>query len=88
VLLSVSQLHIPVKNTAPEIDVNSDLALSQDKQAITVNGKSFLAKFSRENGGLTSLQVEGEELINKPLSPYFWRAPTDNDRDGWGIYSK
>lgn len=50
-----------------------------DSQAV-VSGKNFSATFDKKNGALSSLKFEGSELVESPLRPDFWRAPTDNDR--------
>lgn len=50
-----------------------------DSQAV-ISGRNFSATFDRSSGALASLTFEGTELIQSPLHPDFWRAPTDNDR--------
>lgn len=35
--------------------------------------------FNRSTGWLTQIGVAGQNLLNQPLKPNFWRAPTDND---------
>jgi beta-galactosidase len=34
---------------------------------------------SKKSGAITSYKLNNYEMINEPLSPTFWRAPTDND---------
>ncbi len=34
----------------------------------------------KNQGTLVSIQKDGLELLDEPVRPYFWRAPTDNDR--------
>jgi len=43
-------------------------------------GRDFVLNFRRSDGALTSWQYRGRELVESPLRPDFWRAPTDNDR--------
>lgn len=45
-----------------------------------VSGKDFSVTFNKQSGTLSSLVFRGTELIQSPLRPDFWRAPTDNDR--------
>jgi beta-galactosidase len=41
--------------------------------------------FDTIKGQLISLEIKGQEIIKKPLTLNFWRAPTDNDKaDGKG----
>ncbi|PAF21343.1 beta-galactosidase [Terribacillus saccharophilus] len=46
---------------------------------IGVHGNDFSVQFSKAAGSLTSLRYDGEELIETPPHPTFWRASTDND---------
>lgn len=46
---------------------------------IGVYGNDFSVQFSKAAGSLTSLRYDGEELIETPPHPTFWRASTDND---------
>jgi beta-galactosidase len=51
-----------------------------ESQTHTVlTGGPVAAGFDRTTGLLSSLQVSGKELLLAPLTPNFWRAPTDND---------
>ena len=56
------------------------LSLTQNSQAITVSGQGFSAQFAKTTGLLVSLKNQDAELLEAPLGPHFWRAPTDNDR--------
>lgn len=56
------------------------LALETSDDAYTVRGKNFSAEVSRTSGMLTALRAGDRELLEAPLTPHFWRAPTDNDR--------
>ena len=55
------------------------LEVDESERAITITGKQFSVGIDRETGLLSSLTFEGEEMILRPLTPNFWRAPTDND---------
>jgi beta-galactosidase len=54
------------------------LTVQQEGKTITVKGSAFEAAL--ENGMLKALAYDGVALIQEPLRPDFWRAPTDNDR--------
>lgn len=86
------QFNIPVQTDESSGSMDSkkmpELELSETGKSIDISGDSFSASFSKADGGLASLQFQGNNLIKKPLGPNFWRALTDNGRDGWEIYEK
>ncbi len=47
---------------------------------IGVKGEGFLVHFSKAEGGLASLQYDGQEFIPRAPRTTYWRALTDNDR--------
>jgi beta-galactosidase len=47
---------------------------------VVVRGGDFQITFDTASGTLKSWRSRGTELIESPLRPDFWRAPTDNDR--------
>ena len=53
--------------------------LNKGEDHYTIKGESFEVRINGETGELDSYSFQGKELINKPLHPNFWRAPTDND---------
>ena len=55
------------------------LKLGQDGGA-TIRGKDFVVAIDKKRGWISSLKYHDTELIQAPLRPDFWRAPTDNDR--------
>jgi beta-galactosidase len=55
------------------------LRVEQAEETITVQGADFSVGISRASGLLASLVFRGDELLLAPLTPDFWRAPTDND---------
>jgi beta-galactosidase len=78
-----------------------DAAPAQDRSAGSESGapfkltqdeaKGFELAFDKQAGTLKSWRYHGVELIETPLRPDFWRAPTDNDRgrkvvDSQGIW--
>lgn len=65
---------------APNWDSLPRLAVTETDLETSVAGPDFTARFDKQTGALASLQHQGSELIESPLRPDFWRAPTDNDR--------
>ena len=56
------------------------LHVTDTADRIAVRGTGFAAAFDRATGLLVSLTTADTELLELPLGPHFWRAPTDNDR--------
>ncbi|ABF43484.1 beta-galactosidase [Candidatus Koribacter versatilis Ellin345] len=52
-------------------DMEHQFAVYNDRFSITIG---------KESGSIESFTLDGKNLITAPLSPNFWRAPTDNDR--------
>ncbi len=53
--------------------------LREKGQMVVVSGEGFAYGFNRQTGLLSSIRFGGGELMLKPMTPNFWRAPTDND---------
>ena len=56
-----------------------DVTLSESGDQMEVEGEGFSVAVGRESGALESMVYQGNELIERPLTPNYWRAPTDND---------
>jgi len=55
----------------------------ENKSSIAVSAANVMALFDKKEGMLTSLQLDGQELVQRGMRINLWRAPTDND-DGGG----
>ena len=76
------QFKLPDGTPPPLLDLDTLPPLrvdSSDQQAV-ISGKDFRVTFNLQAGTLASLRFRGTELVEAPLRPDFWRAPTDNDR--------
>lgn len=51
---------------------------NQDKELMIV-GQGFEVGFNKATGLLNLYKVDETKLIDRPIQPNFWRAPTDND---------
>ena len=68
----------PIKVTnAPKIEVQNNNA------AIVLKNKDFTFKIDKKQGVPTSFVYKGDELLESPIRPNFWRAPTLNDDVDW-----
>jgi len=82
--LAWEQFKLPVGKPAGSAAVQAaklpPLKLTDRDGSIRVEGKDFSIAVDRASGFLSSMRYQGVELVKSPLAPYFWRAPTDNDR--------
>ena len=81
--LAWDQFALPDSTPALAAGKPGKLKLKETATQAVVVGKGFTATFDKQVGTLASLKFQGEELIQYPLRPDFWRAPTDNDRGRW-----
>jgi beta-galactosidase len=79
------QLELPWHLTvAPApVPANIQATLQQTEDAIRVLGDGFAYTFSRKEGQLCSIQLDGKELLKSPLTLNVWRAPLANEVDAW-----
>ncbi len=56
-----------------------EISLQDSDDALVVSGNNFAASIGRQSGLLSSISWSGKELLLTPMTPNFWRAPTDND---------
>jgi len=55
------------------------VAVQRDENSLTVNSTDLSIGFDTGTGLLVSINYLGQELLQQPLVPNFWRAATDND---------
>lgn len=55
------------------------ISVKDASNSIEIIGTNFTVNVSKKTGAITSYKLNNYELINDPLVPTFWRAPTDND---------
>ncbi|MEM0983791.1 MAG: glycoside hydrolase family 2 TIM barrel-domain containing protein [Planctomycetota bacterium] len=72
----------PMRQTPAEpMPAGGDVRVNESSDAIAIRmDGSVTATISKDSGLLTSFEAHGEDLLESPLAPFFWRAPTDNDR--------
>ncbi|MCM1545167.1 MAG: DUF4981 domain-containing protein, partial [Ruminococcus sp.] len=66
-----------IKKTQIEKD---DVTARTEYGTIYVTGGDLEVRFSKRTHRLYSIKKNGEELLESPIIPQFWRAMTDNDR--------
>jgi beta-galactosidase len=62
-----------------KIMTGGSLTLNQTDTRLEVSGNGFSFGLDKQSGLMSSLAQGGRELLLTPLTPNFWRAPTDND---------
>lgn len=77
--LAFNQFEVSGKETRWNRSTQIATSVSADSDAITLQG-GVQAVVDRESGFIKSLRRGAEDLIAAPLTPNYWRAPTDNDR--------
>ncbi|MCU4157765.1 DUF4981 domain-containing protein [Carboxylicivirga sp. A043] len=82
-VIPVFEEHIKKRKCLKEVEVE------QTETGIVVTGNEFKARFDSQKGSLTSLLIDGKEMILEGPVTNFWRAPTDNDfgngMDKWAL---
>ena len=66
---------------ASNLDIVVPVIKDNDHNYLIVEGENFIIEFNKHNGYLSRYEADGMQLLNPgaPLTPNFWRAPTDND---------
>lgn len=58
---------------------DSSCKVVRGEHNVGVHGRDFDVLFSDLKGGIVSYRYAGKELLETPILPNFWRAPTQND---------
>ncbi|MEN8228200.1 MAG: glycoside hydrolase family 2 TIM barrel-domain containing protein [Bacteroidota bacterium] len=74
------------KKPVEPIASNQILELEEEESGIIVTGEDFVYRFDRTSGSLSSMVVEGKEMISSGPRLNVWRAPLANDLDSWNYW--
>ncbi|MCZ4695552.1 DUF4981 domain-containing protein [Ancylomarina euxinus] len=75
------QFQLPfITESLKTVKTDSKLTLKESTETVSILGDKFEITFDKKKGMLTSYKIGDEELIQKGISPNFWRAPNDNDK--------
>ncbi len=77
-------LHAPAPETDLQTPEEINLTLQQSDQSYTLSAAGTRVHIDGDCGCITSIQKEGQEFLITPITPNFWRVPTDNDI-GWKV---
>lgn len=61
--------------------------IAESEQHYTISNNFFSLDINRSTGFISSYEYNGLQMLETPLRPNFWRAPTDNDY-GAGLQQK
>ena len=83
-----SQLELPwKKNNQILKQSTAKAAYSESENEVKVTGQAFEYTFDKSLGALSSIVVDGKEMLKSPILVSVWRAPMANDLDSWGSRS-
>lgn len=79
------QFQLPWKRNIQTVNKSSARAnFTQSDNDVKVTGNGFEYTFEKRLGTLTSIVIDGKEMLNSPFLVNVWRAPMANDLDSWG----
>ncbi|MCF2143079.1 MAG: DUF4981 domain-containing protein [Candidatus Heimdallarchaeota archaeon] len=81
-VIAWEQFEIPFKtksNLEEHENKLPELRYEELEDVIKITGKQLVVQFSKKSGRIKSLIHNGREILVRPLTPNFWRAPIDND---------
>jgi beta-galactosidase len=64
---------------AKDVGESSTSAIEESDDSFTLSAADAKVRVNRKTGFVESIEYEGDELIETPITPCYWRAPTDND---------
>lgn len=73
------QFLLQARETRPPIRTSGRVAVEDGDENTVLSASDVSFSFNKATGLLSSLAHSGDELLQSPLTPNFWRAPTDND---------
>jgi beta-galactosidase len=78
--LAWDQFELPDQRPGPTLVLTGMPQWEQNADRVVVRAGRLVATFDKRAGTFAALEFQGVGLIERPLGPDFWRAPTDNDR--------
>ena len=80
-LIAWGQFRFPITRLSLPVDsdqfFNTSLKIEQNE--IFIKGDEFYLSFNLKNGFLNKYNYRNIDILSNELTPFFWRAPTDND---------
>jgi beta-galactosidase len=80
------QYAFPAQKLPPvEDQVYPNFVLSENAGSVEIKGEGFVYTFDKQSGILSSMILEGKEILQKGPVMNVWRAPLANDLDSWNF---
>jgi len=81
------QFRLPFyKEPDPKIEEGGSLETDETELLLTIRGEGFSYTFDKNSGILTSMVINGKEVVSKGLRLNVWRAPLANELDSWNFW--
>ena len=78
-------LQAPATQEAPPLTPdNNDIDYSKSDQTLALSAAQTTVTIDSKSGLITSLRRGNHDYLTSPITPNFWRVPTDNDI-GWAV---
>jgi beta-galactosidase len=79
--IASDQFQIPNESLLKQSEVTSgqSLQILNKNNELSIFNNEYAITFDKKSGWLSSYRISNIELMQSPLMPHFWRAPTDND---------
>jgi len=80
-ILAWDQFKVPYSTVkeSGKLEDFPELVIDDLKESYEISGEEFKLRIGKTTGVLESYIFKNIKLLNSPLIPNFWRAPTDND---------
>ncbi len=76
------QYSLPSAKRMPKsVSLSAPIKIAQTSKALTVSTGAITYTFDTFHGTLVSITESGKEMLDAPVKPSVWRAPTDNDKN-------
>lgn len=85
----VSWNQLPLAWSLPAEEASTSKAASirsNSDDEVVIAGEGFQYTFNRSQAMLTSMKVDGKELLKTGLKMNVWRAPLANEQDSWNSF--
>lgn len=69
------------KREATIAPLTAPVTVSETAKSLTIATGNVVYTFDTFHGTLVSIKESGKEMLDAPVKPTVWRAPTDNDRN-------
>lgn len=73
-------IHIEQRIKNQETIATSAMRMDENENFMFITGNDFRVVISKESGLISEYTVNGTNYLKDPLTPNFWRVPTNNDR--------